>query len=175
MTRARAHGQNSRAIARGRSSTRRARAAKTRPRPRHAGGRPLLFIPAAVVARAAELAWTGLHFSTVVRSLEREGNGAWPRRTLMRRVRSTTSSSAPARGQNRRSSSSPAPAADLAAGVAKTSPVTDAIAARILGGPWPEYDTPAYHDRLATLHGLLGGKCGCYSCGRARSSPTVRR
>lgn len=45
----------------------------------------------------------------------------------------------------------------------------------IARGPWPKYDTPAYHDRLATLHALLPGGCGCYSCNRARSSPTTRK
>jgi hypothetical protein len=188
----RGRGQNRRAIARPRSSTRAGRLAKTRARPRHAGGRPPLLIPAVVVARAAELAARGCSFSTVVRMLEKEGNGTWPRKTLLRRVRSTSSSATPAPGQNQQLGAGGRRELEQLEGLAKTT------LAR--GGSWyaipaaaaaewrrleavkarAKLDSPAYHAAVAAMHaspsnplrfGAVNkgkGPCGCYSCAVAK-------
>jgi len=157
-------GQNSRAIARPRLRAHPRALAKTRPRPRHAGGRPLLFIPTAVVLRAREIFKNRRVFSEVLLTLEREGNGTWPRKTLFRRVTSRD-------GQNPATTSAPACSSRQLQAVAKTTALERLEAAAAAA----EYDTPAYHRAIAAMHassleaegleGIKGGPCGCYSCG----------
>lgn len=167
--RPRGRGQNRRAIARPPASSRPRAVVKTQRRPRHAGGRPPLFIPIAVVARAVELARSGSDFSTVVRKLEAEGNGAWPRKTLMRRVASTSSSSTPARGQNRRRRQPPGGSSSAQRDVAKTrtwDELIDAVHAADDG-------TPELNEAIAALHAAPEygrGRCHCDACRRARAA-----
>ena len=170
---ARARGQNRRAAARGRAPASRAQLAKTRRSTPHAGGRPLLFIPAVVVERAREIAAQGRDFSTVVRMLAAEGNGAWPRKTLMRRVRSTSGSSAPARGQKVRRPRRLELELEQLERVDKTpagdelSPAALEIESMIAAEP---YGTRLYHELVAGLHAVLGGPCGCYLCGTTKAA-----
>jgi hypothetical protein len=73
---------------------------KTRTRPRrppHAGGRPLAFIPTAVVERGAQLYAQLRRWADVIVHLKREGNGTYARSTLIRRIRRTSTGS---NGQN---------------------------------------------------------------------------
>jgi hypothetical protein len=145
--------------------------AKTRPRPKHAGGRPPLFIPAAVLERARELNAGGRDFSTVVRMLAIEGNGSWPRKTLLRRVRATPSSSAPARGQNPPARSRVDVAGGRLEDVAKTDRFYMLEAAAAVATP----GTLVYHKAIAAMHASpdnpegapTNGPCGCHSCGVA--------
>lgn len=117
-----------------------------------------MFIPVAVVARARELIKMGLEFSRVLRALEVEGNGAWPRKTMQRRVAAAVG----AAGQNpARARAAAAPRA-APRGVAKTTPLERLEAAAEAA----EYNSPAYHRAMAALH-AAGGPCGCYSCGHA--------
>jgi hypothetical protein len=132
---------------------------KTRRRPPHAGGRPLAFIPVAVVERARELAAKGFSFSTVVRSLEREGNGAWPRRTLLRRVRSTSSSAKYSAGQNSQLQRAAAGAGEQLERVAKTTAV-ERLEAALEAATW---GTPAYDRALRARH-AFDGPCKCSVC-----------
>lgn len=129
-----------------------------------------MFIPAAVLARAVELAAYPLAFSTVVRRLELEGNGTWPRKTLMRRIRSSASSRS---GQNTRGLQATSPAADIAGDVAKTGHALGLLECEAVLAA-QEYATPAYHKALAELHAATPGPCGCYSCGFAKRSPAVQ-
>ena len=178
MSSPRGRGQNRRAIARGRSSTPRARLDKTAARPRGAGGRPLTFIPIAVVARAAELERTGLDFSTVVRVLEREGNGAWPRKTLLRRVRAGGVLLGGRRGQKGAVDELAGAGGRAARAVAKTNTRASRYAVLEAAAVAAAYDTPAYHQAVAAMHASRDssygrrrtGPCGCYSCGHAKAA-----
>ena len=67
------------------------RAARARPpskirHQKHGGGRPLLFIPTAVVVEASRLFDSLRRWSDVLAALERGGNGTYARNTLIRRV-----------------------------------------------------------------------------------------
>lgn len=79
---------------------------------RHAGGRPLKFIPTAVVERAVTLWDECRRWSEVAHWLEREGNGTYDRNTIRRRVEALQAV------QNQPGTSSPA-----AAGAGGSSPV----------------------------------------------------
>lgn len=148
-----------------------------------------MLIPIAVVARARELSAGGRDFSAVVRMLAIEGNGTWPRKTLLRRVLSTSGSSSPARGQKSTTRSRPAAPRGAARAVVKTDALDVAIAdlereqaaadardelspaaleleSMIASEP---YDTRLYHELVKGLHAVLGGPCGCYSCGTTKA------
>jgi hypothetical protein len=113
-----------------------------------------MFIPAAVLERARELVAATYDFSTVVRLLEREGNGTWPRKTLMRRIRSTSRSATPARGHNRASSSTRSPAAELLERVAKTPSRTVLEFAVAHAERMHGLDSLSYRQAVAALEGL---------------------
>lgn len=141
-----------------------------------------MFIPAVVVERARELAGGGRDFSTVVRMLAIEGNGTWPRKTLLRRVRSTSSTPPRGRGQKVRRCSAVDVAGEQLLRVAKTNTPAGRFAvleAEAVAAAYVGYDSKRYHAAIAAMHASVdhpegAGPCGCYSCGFA-ASPRGRR